>query len=138
MRKIIFLLLTLPFCFVSKINSQATIGSPIEPERGALLEIKNKKAINPASVTDVANVTVDAAGGGIRLPRVYLNDRKTLEPFIPENDLEWSSNKDNIKERHAGLMVYNIKVSPASEILAAMFIYKTCSSAKKNVSSRES
>jgi hypothetical protein len=93
---------------VSKISSQVTIGSLIEPERGALLEIKNKKAENPTSVTDVANVTVDAAGGGIRLPRVYLEDRKTLEPFIP-NDTEWSLNTDKIKERHAGLMVYNIK-----------------------------
>jgi hypothetical protein len=99
---------------VSKISSQVTIGSLIEPERGALLEIKNKKAENPVSVTDVTNVTVDAAGGGIRLPRVVLVDKQTMEPFI-ENNSEWSSNTNKIKERHAGLMIYNIKVSPSSE-----------------------
>jgi hypothetical protein len=115
MRKITFLLLTLMLCFVSKISSQFTIGSLIEPERAALLEVKNKKAVDPASVTDNKNVTVDAAGGGIRLPRVYLKDRYTLDPFIPENDLDWSSNKDKIKERHAGLMVYNINVSSLLE-----------------------
>jgi hypothetical protein len=114
MRKIILLLLTLMLCCVSKISSQVTVGSHIEPERGALLEIKNKKAENPASVTDVTNVTVDASGGGIRLPRVVLVDKQTMEPFI-ENNSEWTLNTDKIKERHAGLMVYNIKVSSSSE-----------------------
>jgi hypothetical protein len=102
-------------CCVSKINSQVTIGSLIEPERGALLEVKNKKAVNPASVTDVQNVTVDAAGGGIRLPRVYLEDRTTLQPFILTSDQDWTSNNTTrIKERHAGLMVYNIYESPSA------------------------
>jgi hypothetical protein len=120
MRKITLLLLTLMLCCVSKISSQVTIGSFIEPERGALLEVKNKKAVNPPSVTDDLNVTVDADGGGIRLPRVYLEDRTTLEPFIP-NDANWTSNTDKIKERHAGLMVYNIKVSPSEPNLNRRF-----------------
>ncbi|MDR3340236.1 MAG: hypothetical protein LBT25_09145, partial [Candidatus Symbiothrix sp.] len=54
------------------------------------------------------NVTVDASGGGLGLPRVQLADRANLEPFISATDPDWLANTDNIKEHHAGLTVYNL------------------------------
>lgn len=98
------------------VKAQVTIGSPAKPERGALLEIKNVEAKNPASATDDNNVTVDAGGGGIGLPRVYLMNKYTLEPFIAANDAEWIANAlTKTSEHHAGLTVYNIYVSPDTE-----------------------
>ncbi|MFV0538338.1 MAG: hypothetical protein ACK5M3_13360 [Dysgonomonas sp.] len=100
------------FCVTNKLSAQVTIGSGIEPEKAALLEIKTKAAISPLSVTDATNVTSEA--GGLGLPRVFLVNRSTLEPFIPK-DSDWDNNVGKVKEKHAGLIVYNIKVSPDTE-----------------------
>ncbi|MDR3338749.1 MAG: hypothetical protein LBT25_01420 [Candidatus Symbiothrix sp.] len=109
MKKIIFLFLALLVCCMSDIYSQVTIGSLIEPEKGALLEVKNKAA-------NADNATIDGTGGGIALPRVVLEDRETLQPFISITDPDWlSASATKIKERHAGLTVYNIKESPSTE-----------------------
>jgi hypothetical protein len=92
-------------------KAQVTIGMDVPPVKGALLELKTKEATNPTSVTDPNNATVDDnKGGGLGLPRVQLKYRTTLEPFIP-NDDAWKNNVDQVKEKHAGLMVYNIHVS---------------------------
>ncbi|MDR3218338.1 MAG: hypothetical protein LBU22_05050 [Dysgonamonadaceae bacterium] len=92
------------------IYSQVTFGSFIEPEKAALLEVKNKAA----DATD--NTTIDAAGGGIAFPRVALVDKKTLEPFISTSDQDWTNaGLTKIKEHHAGLMVYNINEYAGTE-----------------------
>lgn len=87
--------------------SQVTVGSAIPPERASLLEIKNQEA-------DSKNVT--STKGGLGLPRVFLVDKTTLEPFISLTDTDWTNAvTSKIKEKHAGLMVYNIYESPATE-----------------------
>ncbi|GAB6007726.1 hypothetical protein [Dysgonomonas reticulitermitis] len=96
----------------SGMQAQVTVGSGIAPNSACLLELKTNEIKDPVSVTDATNITSTA--GGLGLPRVQLVNLTTLEPFIP-NDTDWNSNKDKIKERHAGLTVYNIKVSDAAE-----------------------
>jgi hypothetical protein len=94
-------------CFLyPKLSAQVTIGTFIEPEKAALLDIKDKDA-------DRNNETTSK--GGLGLPRVRLVNRNTLEPFIPVSDQEWIANSDKLKEHHAGLMVYNINVTPVND-----------------------
>jgi hypothetical protein len=94
------------------VKAQVTIGSAnLTPIQGALLELKTKEASTGIiNVTDAGNTTVDGTdGGGLGLPRVKLVRRTTLEPFILTNDPEWTSNSTTkIKERNAGLTVYNL------------------------------
>ncbi|MDU1904028.1 MAG: hypothetical protein E6772_04520 [Dysgonomonas sp.] len=89
------------------LQAQVTIGLDKKAVDGALLQIKNKEVTNPVSVTDVTNATVDENGGGIALPRVHLVSKTTLQPFVA-NDADFTANTDKIKEKHAGLMVYNL------------------------------
>jgi hypothetical protein len=99
------------------VQAQVTIGSQTSPVKGALLELKTKEASTAIThVTDAGNTTVGANGGGLGLPRVQLMNRKTLEPFIATDDAEWTDNATSrIKERHAGLTVYNLQVSGTNE-----------------------
>jgi hypothetical protein len=94
-------------------DAQVTVGSNFPPDKGALLQLKTREANNPTSVTDANNITVDANGGGLGLPRVRLENRTTLQPFIPD-DNNWKQNIGQQKQKHAGLMVYNINVSDPS------------------------
>ncbi|GAB6012536.1 hypothetical protein [Viscerimonas tarda] len=87
------------FVFVC-MQAQVTIGSGEQPAKGALLDIKEQAA-------DANNVT--ATSGGLVVPRIKLQSLATMEPFIPANDPDWINNtQTRIKERHAGLMVYNL------------------------------
>jgi hypothetical protein len=80
-----------------------TIGSLNEPVKAALLDLKTK---NPGA----DNVTVESdKGGGLVFPRVKLKDVNTLEPFIPTNSPEWTTEIDNTKKVHTGMMVYNLE-----------------------------
>lgn len=110
------LLISLCCCFLflfqgfSLLSAQVTIGSEIEPEKANLLDLKTQKA------DLLNNATTDKNGGGLLLPRVKLQNRKTLEPFISQGDNEWiNAPATKIKEKHAGLTVYNINVSPNTE-----------------------
>ncbi|MDR2951030.1 MAG: hypothetical protein LBV71_17730 [Prevotella sp.] len=95
-------------------HAQVTVGSNNPPAKAALLEIKNIEPNDPASPTDANNITVNDKGGGLGLPRVKLVNINTLQPFIPTGT-DWTNNTDKVKEKHAGLMVYNIYVSPDGE-----------------------
>ncbi|MDH6306317.1 uncharacterized protein (TIGR02145 family) [Parabacteroides sp. PH5-13] len=89
--------------------SQVTVGSDITPTRAALLEIKTQQTSGKvASVTDDKNITSGKDGGGFLLPRVKLVNTGTLEPFIEADDDEFVNNVGSLKEKLAGLMVYNI------------------------------
>lgn len=88
--------------------SQVTVGSDNPPVKAALLEIKSEEIANPVSVTDATNIT--SRVGGLGLPRVMLKNKTTLEPFIPNNS-DWTNNVGKVKEKHTGLMVYNIYVA---------------------------
>ncbi|MDR2004413.1 MAG: hypothetical protein LBQ74_15405, partial [Prevotella sp.] len=96
--------------FTVSLQSQVTIGSGIPPSRAALLDLKTRQgaAGTVSSVSDDDNVTSGLGDGGLLLPRVKLVSISTLEPFIPTSDPDFTANTDNLKERLAGLMVYNI------------------------------
>lgn len=105
-----FLLLT-PWCFA---KSQVTIGSLAPPAKGSLLELKTQEAISPISPIDVSNIT--STKGGLGSPRVHLVDKTNLGPFIPIGDSDWvNATTSKVKEKHIGLMVYNIYTSPNTE-----------------------
>jgi hypothetical protein len=105
-------------------KAQVTVGSDKFPVRGALLELKT---LEPSSgiqnVTDAGNITVDATGGGLGLPRVQLADRATLEPFIPTTDSEWTSGTSKIKEHHAGLTVYNLTDDSLKNLRQGVYVW---------------
>jgi hypothetical protein len=121
--KTILLLAIIAFGSAS-VKAQVTIGSAdISPIKGALLELKTKDApINISGVTYPNNSTVDKNGGGLGLPRVLLVSRKTLEPFIPDNS-DWTANTDKVKERNAGLMVYNLTEEPSENLRQGIYVW---------------
>ncbi|NDV97288.1 hypothetical protein D0T84_20630 [Dysgonomonas sp. 521] len=92
---------------------QVTFGSDLKPTRGALLDLKARQA-SGTSVSDSQNATVTKDDGGLLLPRVQLKDITTLEPFIEKTDPDYIVNTNSLKERHAGLMVYNITNDPSN------------------------
>jgi hypothetical protein len=95
---VLFCIFTFLFCMSGK--AQVTVGSLVDPEKGALLDLKNH-----ASAAD----STTATSGGLLLPRVRLVDRSTLEPFIGKGDAEWNqSNQKKTKVNHIGLTVYNL------------------------------
>jgi uncharacterized protein (TIGR02145 family) len=101
------LLAALFLVFVAHSRGQVTIGSDISPTRAALLELKNQQTTGAvSSVSDPANVT--STEGGFLLPRVKLVTTITLEPFIAANDEDFLQNTNSLKQKLAGLMVYNI------------------------------
>jgi len=93
--------------------AQVTVGMDNPPAKAALLEIKSEESV-PSAVNHNSNIT--SKKGGLGLPRVMLQNKKTLQPFLPAGTgTEFDSNTGKIKEKHAGLMVYNIYVSPKTE-----------------------
>lgn len=106
--------LLINFYFSSHLHAQVLVGSTHDPEKAYLLEIRDRQITSPSSVTSSENISTDR--GGLGLSRVQLKDIYTLEPFIETNDQDWiDSATTKIKEKHAGLMVYNIYVSPPTE-----------------------
>jgi hypothetical protein len=92
--KTAFLLLALiaaASCFEAK--GQVTIGSGLAPLPGVLLDIK----------TSDTNGSSDATGG-LKLPRVELQNVSSLEPLFTTSD-------NTEKAKRAGLMVYNVSTS---------------------------
>jgi len=81
-------------CF--DILGQVTIGSGEKPAKAALLELKTQPDANPAQ----GGVT--STGGGLLLPRVVLEDIKSLKPFIADG----GSNTEKVS--HKGMNVYHI------------------------------
>lgn len=90
---LLFILFHLFIC--NNISSQITVGSGIEPEKGALLDIKSQKR-------DEKGVT--SQNGGLLLPNVNLEHQNSLAPFI-EGDIS------SIGVKYKGLMVYNLNPS---------------------------
>ncbi|MDR0823556.1 MAG: hypothetical protein LBN74_00555 [Prevotella sp.] len=92
-------LLLLDIFFISvQSQAQVTIGSGIEPMKGAVLDVKTH-------VPDAGNLT--SASGGIVLPRVRLIDINTLKPFIADEDPDIN----DLKKSHVGLTVYNLSLT---------------------------
>lgn len=114
--KLSILLLSL-FSLSLSMKAQVTLGSSISPAKGALLELKSEeKDLSgvPAGVDPITHVdNVTSTKGGLVLPRVMLVNKNTLEPFVTAT--ESNANAGKLKEKHAGLMVYNIYVSAETE-----------------------
>lgn len=109
--KLLTLGLFLSVAFLS-LEAQIVIGTLGKPESAAILDLKTE-TVAPNSVNDISNVTTYA--GGLNLPRVYLVNKKTLEPFISTTDTEWLNDASSkIKTKHAGLIVYNIYQTPST------------------------
>lgn len=91
------LLLVLMFILVTPIqglHAQVTIGSGIEPAKGALLDLKEADEAGGA----------DNSAKGVLFPRVHLTDMDKLKPMLSGADLD-----DNTQKlKHKGLVVYNI------------------------------
>ena len=110
-------LLLLLFALPLSMRSQVTLGSGIPPAKAALLELKSEEKdlsgvpVGTDAITHIDNVT--STKGGLVLPRVMLENKKTLEPFVTAT--ESNANAGKLKEKHAGLMVYNIYVSAETE-----------------------
>lgn len=110
----LILFLFLSFAPTIFAKGQVTIGSLNAPTKSSLLELKTQEATSPISPTDASNIT--SAQGGLGLPRVHLVDKTNLEPFIPIGDSDWvNATTSKVKEKHVGLMVYNIYTSPDTE-----------------------
>jgi hypothetical protein len=95
--------------FTCALHAQVTIGSGIEPVKGALLDLKEKTPANPA----VDNTT---ATRGLLLSRVLLSRVNMLYPMFEDKNSpgQPASNYDETPERdaenaaHTGLWVYNL------------------------------
>ncbi|NDV96128.1 hypothetical protein D0T84_14580 [Dysgonomonas sp. 521] len=107
------------------LRGQITFGSEIEPTRAALLDLKARQTSGTVtSVSDDANITVAEGDGGLVLPRVKLVDITTLEPFIAKDDPEFVNNTNSLKERLAGLTVYNLTDNgPFSKLYPATYTW---------------
>lgn len=98
-----FILLNLVFLSVislgSGLKAQVTIGSGLEPNKGALLDLKEKDPVDPV----IDNSTADK---GLAIPRISLTSMTTLV------DINGAIGKEI---EHTGLMVYNLSASDGFE-----------------------
>ena len=101
------LIIALLFFSALTIRAQVTVGSNIKPTQAALLELKTRQTAGTVpSTTHDDNIT--STTGGFLLPRVKLINVSTMEPFIADDNADWVANTNSIKEKLAGLMVYNL------------------------------
>lgn len=91
---------------IFNIHGQVTIGSGNPPARAALLDLKEKEPEDD-------NVT--SKTGGLLLPRVNLEKKAALLPFIA-NDQNFENNIDKVKDVHTGLVVYNLTIDPIEDL----------------------
>lgn len=108
MKTTIVVCLSVLTVFISNVRAQVTIGSGNPPAKAALLEIKSQEA-------DAGNVT--STTGGLGLPRVLLENKYNLAPFIKTSDTEWTAGtvQETTKKNHTGLTVYNLTSNLATE-----------------------
>lgn len=83
----------------TELRAQVTIGSGLEPNKGALLDLKEKDPVNPA----VDNST---AKKGLIMPRVNLTSMTSLA------DIDGAAGKE---AKHTGLTVYNLSTTGGFE-----------------------
>lgn len=99
--KICSTLLFIILSFLCTVRSQVTIGSGLDPSKGALLDLKQESSVG-------GNLN---ASKGLLLPRVNLTDWRNLFPMF-STDADYINNvggkKDSYDMMHAGLTVYNM------------------------------
>lgn len=103
------------FTFSYSLNAQVTVGSAIEPEKAAILDLKDKKnEVNPDELE-----TADK--GGFLLPRVKLNDITKFDVFSTVNETDGDISTQ--KKRHTGLMVYNLNEQPDKNLEEGIYVW---------------
>ncbi|MBK5720799.1 fibrobacter succinogenes major paralogous domain-containing protein [Dysgonomonas sp. Marseille-P4677] len=116
LRSIIFLMLSL--FTTPHILAQVTIGSNIKPNKGSILDIKERQptAGDPDQTT---------ANRGLLMPRVTLLSLTELKPMYSYADIE--NTPSGIDEQmHIGLIVYNIiqEICPGTDILEGLYVWQ--------------
>jgi len=102
----------------SGLYAQVTVGSNLEPNTGAILDIKEYKP----------NLQIDntTANKGMLLPRVNLTDMSNLYPMFL-NDTDYVNNTDSKKNTedtdHTGLVVYNVNLDICDEIYPGTYVW---------------
>jgi hypothetical protein len=91
----------------SKLEAQVTIGAGLEPNKGALLDLKERNPTNPA----VDNSTSDK---GLGMPRVKL----TILTAISDIDQAVGKEKE-----HTGLTVYNTNTDASRDIHPGLYFW---------------
>lgn len=111
------LLKTIIYCFLfmfalslfigGELNAQVTIGSGIAPNKGALLDLKEKNPDNPATDNSTTNK-------GLGLPRVNLTSLTNI------SDISGAVGEEL---QHTGLIVYNVNTVTAANIYPGIHIW---------------
>lgn len=101
---------------VTHISAQVSIGMNEESEKYATLQIKDK-AIDRTGALDAAT----AEKGGLLLPRVELQKKKELFPFITQTEIDADvAAYAKLKTLHTGLIVYNLIENDTEELCLGM------------------
>lgn len=99
------------------ISSQVTIGSPVDPNYGALLDLKE----NSGSKVN--------ASKGLLLPRVKLTNMNNLYPMFESGqdtntpNEEYAASKNEIDALHTGLIVYNTNNEICDGFIPGVYIW---------------
>lgn len=101
---------------MTHISAQVSIGMNEESEKYATLQIKDK-AIDRTGALDAAT----AEKGGLLLPRVELQKKKELFPFITQTEIDADvAAYAKLKTLHTGLIVYNLIENDTEELCLGM------------------
>jgi hypothetical protein len=94
--------------FLLQLSAQVTIGSLIDPNEGALLDLKED-----------ANPGINSTQG-VLLPRVGLITLDRLYPMFAQGDVNYTGTQ---KEIHTGLVVYNLTTDFAKGLCPGPYIW---------------
>ncbi len=94
-------------CLGGELKAQVTIGSDIEPNKGVLLDLKEKNPVNPATDNSTTNK-------GLGLPRVNLTTLAAI------SDISGAVGEE---KEHTGLMVYNVNTVSSANIIPGVYIW---------------
>jgi len=106
----VLILLSLLLLFsITRINAQVTIGAGLEPESGALLDLKETQSANP-SANDIT--TLENSTKGLLFPKVSVKEWNKLTPIYGGAHLgsgTWEDNSTPLQKVLAtGMVVYNV------------------------------
>ena len=122
LKKIICSLIFIFFlCISGGLKAQVTIGSGIEPNKGALLDLKEKNPEDPDTNNSTANK-------GLGLPRVNLTTLTAISDISEATGEELA---------HTGLMVYNVNTISSANISPGLYIWDGTQWVKSNAASME-
>ena len=100
-------ILTFMLCVSTGVKAQVTIGAGLEPNKGALLDLKERNPDNPA----IDNSTTNK---GLGMPRVKLTILTSI------SDIDGAAGKE---KEHTGLCVYNVNTNAALNIRPGLYVW---------------